>query len=53
MELTAEQLKHMRNVMRDPVGFTETTGTVKENPFALTTEVTCMMSTETSTLVLS
>ncbi|WNL49515.1 terminase large subunit [Bacillus phage DZ1] len=33
MELTAEQLKHMRNVMKDPVGFTETTGTVKGKPF--------------------
>lgn len=30
---TAEQLKHMRNVMKDPIGFTETTGTVKGKPF--------------------
>lgn len=33
MEYTAEQLHKMRNIMRDPVGFTETTGTVKGKDF--------------------
>jgi Phage terminase large subunit (GpA) len=31
--MTAEQIKNMRNVLRDPVGFTEKTGTVKGMPF--------------------
>lgn len=32
-EMTAQQLKDMRKVLRDPVGFTEKTGTVKGKPF--------------------
>lgn len=31
--LTAEQLKKARNVLKDPIGFTEKTGMVKGNPF--------------------
>jgi hypothetical protein len=31
--MTAEQIKNMRKVLADPVGFTEKTGTVKGNPF--------------------
>lgn len=31
--MTAEQLKKMRNTLKDPIGFTEATGTVKGNPF--------------------
>jgi hypothetical protein len=31
--MSAEQIKQMRNVLRDPVGFTEKTGTVKGMPF--------------------
>lgn len=32
-EMTAEEIKKMRNVLSDPVGFTEKTGTVKGKPF--------------------
>lgn len=31
--MTAQQIKEMRKVLADPVGFTEKTGTVKGNPF--------------------
>lgn len=31
--MTAEQIKNMRNVLKDPIGFTEKTGTVKGSPF--------------------
>ena len=33
MNLSAEQLIQLRNVLADPIGFTETTGTVKGKPF--------------------
>lgn len=34
--MTPEQIRNMRKVLRDPVSFTEKTGTVKGNPFSFT-----------------